>query len=133
MVALDELPELATPSEVAAVLRCKSRWVLDQIKARKLRAVQIAGRYLVSPGAVREFIERCALECQEKTVAPISNGEKTDRSGKSSGSSAADSAALALAQEAVTKLISHSAATSSDKTGKQAARVIRLNVASRKS
>ena len=132
-LAIDSLPDLATPLEVAPVLRCKPRWVSDQIKAGRLAGVQIAGKYLVTREAVREFIKGCAVPCQSRTEGQASNGGKIGMSGKSSGMSVADSAAEALAQEAAMRLIKRSVASSWNATESRPAHVIRQNAGSRKS
>lgn len=124
------LPDLATPQEVAGVLRCTKRFIQAEIAAGRLGASKVAGRYLVTPNAVAAYIERQKV-CPSKTEAPVSITAKTAESGKSSGSSMVDDAAKARALATAEKLIKRSANGSSDKN--PSAPVIQLNAASPRS
>jgi len=82
---IEDLPELATPAEVAGVIRASERYVQTQCKAGKFDCSKIAGKYFIrGPGAVQEFIE--ANKCRSETEGHTSTGEKTAGNGLSGGS-----------------------------------------------
>lgn len=121
------LPDLATPQEVACVLRCTKRFVQAEIAAGRLEASRVAGRYLVTPDAVAAYIERQKV-CPSRTEAPASITAKIAESGRSSGSSMADDAAKARALATAETLIRRSQTGCSDTN--PSAPVIPLNAAS---
>lgn len=109
---LADLPELATPAEVAQVLRCSKRTV-QQLAARGgIRAMFVAGKYLIPPDAVREYLDGQVVKCQSAMPAPGSNGAKNGKPGKSSGSTEASVAGNPQVPPIVQSLISSSRNTS---------------------
>ncbi|WP_425290402.1 helix-turn-helix domain-containing protein [Azospirillum palustre] len=67
--AIDELPDLATPAEVAEVLRCSSRFVSDECKKGRMGATYVAGRYLIAPADVRTYLAERAVTRSVPTVS----------------------------------------------------------------
>lgn len=101
---ISSLPDLATPQEVASVLRCTARFVQAEIVAGRLGASKIAGRYLVSPAAVAAYIERQQVPSQDRMRGQGAAGGKTTCSGKPSGASEAFSSARQRAHEVALRL-----------------------------
>lgn len=115
---IDDLSDLATPEDVAAILRCDAKWVRNQCRAGRLQAVKIAGRYLIEgPAAVRKFIEESRV-CPNQTVAPSFNGARIERFGKSNGSNEDAKSVAAQVQQIVKSLTGSSPTLSITKTGK---------------
>ena len=110
---VEALPELALPREVARVLRCSERYVADQCRAGRMRSSFVAGRYLIPRKAVYEFLRETAI-CPSGTVAPISPGDPSAKSGSSTGMIEDEGASVARALLTAQRLISTSRASSSN-------------------
>ncbi|HIJ61491.1 MAG TPA: helix-turn-helix domain-containing protein [Rhodospirillaceae bacterium] len=98
-----ELPELATAAEIARVLRCTAKFVSQEMAAGRLRASKIAGRYLASQAAVRDYIQGNQV-CPDQMPARGSNGETTETNGKLSGTNEVSNAVKQQAREMVERL-----------------------------
>jgi len=129
MRSIKDLPDLATPAEVAEVLRATARWVQEQCRTKKIESSIVAGRYLIERGAVERYIEsvRVGGPCRNETQAPVLSGAKTAGCGRSSGSSAARDAGGARALKIAAKLKDSSRARSSSQDETPRGRVIHLN------
>lgn len=66
-----DLPPLATPVEVAAFLRVSKRFVQDECKHGRMRALVIAGHYRITPDAVADYLERQAVV--QQSSPPVSS------------------------------------------------------------
>ena len=117
---IDSLPDLAIPSEVAQVLRCSPAYVQNRCKTGEIEATYVAGRYLITPTAVREYLERQRVKCQEETKGPAFTGALTKTSGKFDGSSMVENARNQRALASAAKLKKHSRNSSSATSGPSA-------------
>ena len=126
MIDLSRLPELASPAEVAEVLRCSKRYVQSLCADGRLGAKLIASRYLILRSAVDAFLaEADVVPCPSATQVPISNGVKIVKAGKSSGTSGVPGDASPALQEIAESLINSSRSTS--RRHHPPAQVIRLS------
>ncbi|MCM8734629.1 helix-turn-helix domain-containing protein [Azospirillum sp. A1-3] len=100
---IEDLPDLATPLEVAAVMRCSSRFVQDECKAGRLNATLVAGRYLIAPDDVRAYLTD-RRTCRNETKARTSTSTTAGRSGTSGGSKMAKHGSAQRALETVAEL-----------------------------
>ena len=115
---IEDLPDLATPEDVASILRCDAKWVRKQCKDGRIQAAKIAGRYLIEgPAAVRKFVEESRV-CPNQTVAPSFNGARIERFGKSNGSNGDAKSVAAQVQQIVKSLTGNSPTLSITKTGR---------------
>jgi excisionase family DNA binding protein len=131
---MSDLPDLATPAEVAAVLRCSARFVQKQCDDRKIGHSKVAGKYLIPPAEVIAYVERQKVSpCQDQTKAPNSNSVTTVVSMKSSGAQAVGDAAYQRALETAVKLTKYSPSGSSKQKKNLPAPVIPLSGVSRTS
>lgn len=124
------LPELATPSEVARVLRCSPRYVQNQCARGNIKAAIIAGRYLITRDAVTDYLNRQKVRpCRSETQELGSSGVRTALSGRSSGTREAADDVGAQALMIANKLIKSSQRSSSkaESTRGQMGRVIPIN------
>ncbi len=111
--SLVDLPELATPAEVAQVLRCSVRTVQSLCASGKIGACQPAGRYLMTRAAVAAYLEATKVTpCPNATPVPGLSGAKTGKSGKSSSTSGAPENADQRALRIATSLSSSSSSSS---------------------
>src|SRR5438309_1659377 len=78
------LPGLATPREVAKVLRCSPRYIGQECRSGRLAASFIAGRYLISREAVFAYL-RSRSTCPDGTAALTSRGDQNAAPGSSIG------------------------------------------------
>ena len=70
-----DLPELATPAEVANVLRCSPRFIHEECRAGRFGTSLVAGRYLITPVDVREYLaERRVAPSHGAFSAPLAKG-----------------------------------------------------------
>jgi hypothetical protein len=122
---LADLPDLATPLEVSRVLRCSPTFVQTECRRGRLSASLVAGRYLISPDAVRSYLQGNAISCQNETEGLTSTGARTGISGKSDGLIVAPSAHARRAQKTAQMLKQRSRNSSSDESEK--APVIQLS------
>ena len=122
---IEDLPDMATVADVAAVLRCSKSYVQAECKAGKIACRKIAGRFLIRPAAVLAYFEEQAVPCQSETEAPGSTGEQTGKSGKSDGSSEVENARNRRALKIAAKLKRRSPTSSSAQ--RPSAQVIPLN------
>lgn len=60
--SIDDLPELATPEEVAEVFRCSSRYIKNECTAGKITAGKIAGKYLIPREEARAYLDRATVK-----------------------------------------------------------------------
>lgn len=116
---VSDLPELATPVEISKVLRCTPKFVQMEMAAGKLRASKIAGRYLATQQAVRDYIEGNIVACQDPIPARDEYGEKTATNGKSFGTSEENAGTKRQVQAMLTMLKGNS--SNSSKIDKQPA------------
>lgn len=121
---LGHLPMLATPAEVAAVLRCTKRHVQKECAYGRLSHIMVAGRFLITPDAVRKYLEDRTIECQKEIQGHILNGAPKGNVGKLSGSNVEKDAAVRRARQ-ITLTLKQSLRTSSTRA-KPSARVIPL-------
>ncbi|CCC99412.1 protein of unknown function [Azospirillum baldaniorum] len=111
---ITDLPDLATPLEVAAVLRCSSRFVQDECKAGRLHATLVAGRYLIAPDDVRAYLTE-RRTCRDATKALTSTGMKGARAGTSAGSKTERRGSVPRALTTVAELKANLRASSPDR------------------
>ena len=117
LMLISDLPELATAAEISRVLRCTAKFVSQEMKTGRLRAFKIAGRYLASQQAVRDYIQGNQV-CPDQTPARGSNGETTETNGKLCGTSEVSNAVKQQAREMVARL-KNSSPRSSKRVPKQ--------------
>lgn len=101
---ITDLPDLATPSEVASVLRCRARTVQNECRVGRIAYTRIAGRYLISREAVYDYLKERTVPCQSGTKAPTLTGGKTEKSGRFDGSIVAVDARVQRALQTAAKL-----------------------------
>lgn len=66
--SIDDLPDMATPEEVAQVLRCSARYIKDQCAAGAIAAAKVANKYLITRDDVRAYLERCKVQPAERRI-----------------------------------------------------------------
>lgn len=59
--SIDDLPELATPEEVAEVFRCSARYIKNECTAGRMGAAIIAGKYLIAREDARTYLDRAKV------------------------------------------------------------------------
>ena len=59
---LRELPSLATASQIASILKCSRRHVLNECHAGRIEFVNIAGRFLITPQCPNRSSTQIQLE-----------------------------------------------------------------------
>ena len=68
---IDDLPERATPKDVAKVLGCSERFMQSECAADNIRCFRIAGRYRIDgPAAVRDYLEEQRVVARPERSAP---------------------------------------------------------------
>ena len=82
---LKQLPSLASAAEVARFLKCSKRHVLNECNAGRMAFILIAGRFLITPDSIKNYIQGRIQPCRKETKAPISNGSKKEMLGTSCG------------------------------------------------
>jgi len=60
---LRQLPGLATAAQVAALLKCSKRHILNECHAGRIAFVNIAGRFLITPHSVKNYIQGRIQPC----------------------------------------------------------------------
>ena len=86
-MTLDELPELATALEVAKVLRCSKSFVQHECQKGALECRKIANRFLITPDAVRRYLEEATVPCLDRTKDSTSTSTSNSAAGSSANSS----------------------------------------------
>jgi hypothetical protein len=104
---LSNLPDLATPAEVAQVLRCSARYVNGLCARAQLESNFVAGRYLITRESVKMFLGATKI-CLKETPEPRLSGGRSAMYGKLSGTSVEDVAADRRVQETVSRLLKSS-------------------------
>ena len=113
---LRQLSGLATATQVASILKCSRRHVLNECSAGRLVAMRIAGKFLVTPHNLKNYIQERIISCQKETVEPISNGLMPAKAGTYFGTKVDVNARNQRALEIASKLSKSSASTSRKKT-----------------
>ncbi|MBF0324233.1 MAG: helix-turn-helix domain-containing protein [Alphaproteobacteria bacterium] len=62
--SIDDLPELATPEEVAEVFRCSSRYIKNECTAGRMGAAKVAGKYLITRQDARAYLDRAIVKAE---------------------------------------------------------------------
>ena len=126
---IDDLPDYATPAEVAEILRCGARYVQTECKRGRMGHLIIAARYVIKPDHVREYIAKRERSCLSEIGGLPYNGARKARTGKSSGSNTGSDGGVAQAQATAQMLKKSSRAGSSSRNSISAhqPRVIHLN------
>jgi excisionase family DNA binding protein len=131
MLALSDLPLLATPKQAAEVMGPTESQVRGLIRTNKLAHVMVGTRVMIPREAIETFIsENTVTPCRAETKDRDSTGIAIASVGTSLGRSEAAAGSAARALLIVQSLKSPSR-TSSTKPDEQAARVIPLQSSSR--
>lgn len=101
-ITLNELPEIALATEVAAVLRYSPAFVYKLVREGELQGFGSGRLVRIRRQSVIDYIE--GASCQSATRASGSNGGKSVKPGKSSGTSVASDGAGLAAQRIAEKL-----------------------------
>lgn len=82
--SIDDLPELATPEEVAEVFRCSARYIKNECTAGRMGAAMIAGKYLIARDDARTYLDRAKVTVEivlrsspRIPAPPVSSGVST--------------------------------------------------------
>ncbi|HLO76526.1 MAG TPA: helix-turn-helix domain-containing protein [Magnetospirillum sp.] len=59
--SFDDLPELATPEEVAEVFRCSARFIKNECTAGRMGAAKVAGKYLITREDAQAYLDRATV------------------------------------------------------------------------
>lgn len=123
----EALPELLTPAEVATRLRCSKRHVQDLCAAGEIEATMIAGRYLMTPAAVADYVRK--QTCPARTKARTFGSRAAADAGSSAGTTPGSDAPTRQARETVARLKDALRGSSSPgrRQGTSPAPVIRLS------
>jgi hypothetical protein len=76
---LKNLPSLATASEVARFLKCSKRHVLNECHAGRMTFVLIAGRFLITPDSVENYIQERINSCRKEIEASIGETVRAEK------------------------------------------------------
>ena len=107
--AVDDLPELATPSQVLQVLPITKGRLRELIRARRIGYVQIGRGYLIPRAAVRQFIDENTVQpCPEETTDLAFASSKSAAAITSHGPNEAAAASARLARQTANRLKSRS-------------------------
>jgi len=60
--SIDDLPELATPEEVAEVFRCSARYIKNECTAGRMGAAKVAGKYLITRHDAQAYLDRATVK-----------------------------------------------------------------------
>lgn len=72
--SIDDLPELATPEEVAEVFRCSARYIKNECTAGRMGAAKVAGKYLIFREDARAYLDRATA----RATRPLAEGQRAD-------------------------------------------------------
>jgi excisionase family DNA binding protein len=100
---IDDLPELATPREVAQVLRCTETKVKKLCNQDHLGYIKHGRDKLIKPAHVRQYIERNE-QCPGKDQDRESRNDRTGNAGTSSPTNAGTSGGLLRVSAALNML-----------------------------
>ncbi len=64
ILKISDLPDLALPAEVAAVLRCSKAFIQNECKTGRMKSSKVAGKHLITQDAVRIYME------ENRVIAP---------------------------------------------------------------
>jgi excisionase family DNA binding protein len=122
----NDLPLLATPKQVSAVMGPSEKQIRELVRAGRLAHVMIGNRVMIPRSAIEKFIaENTVILCRDETQAPAFDSSTSGAPITSAGPSEAAAASAALARQTANKLKSRSRSSSNSGTGEQA-RVIPL-------